>query len=438
MGQHIPLEHLDILHEGFVDPIQEMLSDHASVNFILSLASDTTVQVEADTDPGFQVAIALGGKYRYMNATVQAAVPSGDGLRDIYLTASDNDFSGPPEDPDLTDYDYGMVIRVQGSPPATDLWRKVGECEVVDGKIVWLRQTVGRISTVQLTGDFVKGSPRISATRQPDGSMLLDLVENSISAQHLLPNSVTASELTNDAVDTGALQNNSVTHPKMADDSVGNAELQDNSVGTPELQDYSVTAIKLHQQPHARVRKVAKQTVPPGDFEEETVAWEIQDFDTDSIWDPSVPSRLTCRTAGIYIVNYSLWFGDDFWWDDWDDWWDEDANQWGRWGWQQYSYIRLNGTKRAAGFYTPMGGFAWGGWGWGWGHWHHEHEHWDYASRWHHNRHDQCFQATALMKLAVNDYIQVRCGSGRGHEERGVEPADNTYFFMARLTTPPM
>jgi hypothetical protein len=110
------------LPSTWVNALMEFVgSSHA--NFRVSQITDTAIFVSAGTGND-QVAIAIGGKWRFNTATVTAVHPGGAaGTYDAFVTAHDNDTSAV--DPaDATDYSFGLVIRarVSGSPdppPAT-------------------------------------------------------------------------------------------------------------------------------------------------------------------------------------------------------------------------------------------------------------------------------------------------------------------------------
>lgn len=55
------------------------------------------------------------------------------------------------------------------------------------------------------------------------------------------------------------------------------------------------------KQPCARVRRSADQSIASGG-EAKVLTFNTEDYDTDSIHDNGAPSRLTCQTAGLYLI----------------------------------------------------------------------------------------------------------------------------------------
>ena len=144
MTQHIELDYTDPVHEGFFDPIQELLGASApSLN--ITVQNATTLQIVASTGNS-QASVAIDGRYRYRTSNTTASLPGGlaDGTHDVYVTATDNDFSGGVGDPDAgTNYSFSMEIKTSGATPSTPLYRLVGYVDVVSGAITAFRQTAG-------------------------------------------------------------------------------------------------------------------------------------------------------------------------------------------------------------------------------------------------------------------------------------------------------
>lgn len=141
MTQHFPLNDGDPVHEGFFDPIQELLGASAP-SLRLKVASTTTVTASGGSGND-QASVAVDGVYRYNTSDVTASLPaSGDYTGSVYVTASANDFSGTPDPDSPTVYTFGLEIKQSGTP-STAKYRKVGEVDVVSGAIVALRQSYG-------------------------------------------------------------------------------------------------------------------------------------------------------------------------------------------------------------------------------------------------------------------------------------------------------
>lgn len=136
MTQNVQLDYEDPVHEGFFDPIQEMLGA-AIPSLNITVLNSTTLKVAASSGNGQQTA-AVEGRYRYRTSDITAALPGalGDGIHDVFITASENDFTGPLGDIDEdTVYDFGLEIKAAASTPATALFRKVAEVQVASGAI---------------------------------------------------------------------------------------------------------------------------------------------------------------------------------------------------------------------------------------------------------------------------------------------------------------
>lgn len=144
MTTHIDLEFEDVVHQGFADAIQEQLSGSVP-NLRIVVLNSTTLQVQAGAGSD-QASVAIMGRYRYRTTTTNAALPGGlsDGTHDVFVTASENDFSGPADHPDApTNYSFGLQVLSHGGTPSTDIYRQVGDVDVVSGAIKAYRQTAG-------------------------------------------------------------------------------------------------------------------------------------------------------------------------------------------------------------------------------------------------------------------------------------------------------
>lgn len=130
-----------VLPSTWVNALMEYVSTMAG-NFALEQATSTTVRVVATSDNG-QVGVGINGRWRYNTATVTATHPGGaSGTYDVYVTASDNDYSAP--DPtDNTNYAFGLAIFASGNTPATALYRKVGTVDWDGTQITAVRSTAG-------------------------------------------------------------------------------------------------------------------------------------------------------------------------------------------------------------------------------------------------------------------------------------------------------
>lgn len=165
MTQHFPLDYGDAVHQGFFDPIQELLGASAPSLRIKVSGSSTLTAVAGSGNS--QAAVAIEGRYRFITSDVTASLPGGltNGTGHVFVTASANNFGGGPTGPpDVgTNYAFGLEIRTtaQGNP-TTALFRKVGEVDVSSGSIVAFRPMAGP----RPTGEFgLVGTP--DAASQP-------------------------------------------------------------------------------------------------------------------------------------------------------------------------------------------------------------------------------------------------------------------------------
>jgi hypothetical protein len=158
----------------------------------------------------------------------------------------------------------------------------------------------------------------------------------------------------------------------------------------------NIALSKLAIVPAARVYNSAAQTFVQAT--ENTLSFDSERFDTDTIHDPAVnPSRLTCKTAGLYQItaDIQMWgLGDSDWSDSF-----------------PYSLIRLNGSTliSSVGGFSPTTG-------------HDPH-------RW--------MNLSTLWKMAVNDYVEVRVHSNQGNADPThfrVNYAECSMAYLGRLT----
>lgn len=216
MTQHIELKHGQILHAGFTAPIQELLSA-AVVNFRLVRVNSSTVAVPASAGAG-QVGIAVGGKYRWRSSEITAALPGGlpNGEHPIFVTASDNDFGGPTEDPDKTVHTFGLEVKKAGETPSTALYREVGKVTIAAAAIAGIRQTVASASGAQIENGALSSSGDLAWTRDESGAWVPQLKENSVGSAEIAADAVGSSEIAAGAVGESELATDSVAPAKIA------------------------------------------------------------------------------------------------------------------------------------------------------------------------------------------------------------------------------
>jgi hypothetical protein len=139
--QNVLLNAGDVAVEAFFDATQEMLSGLA-VNFEVTLASSTTIQVAAGTGHA-QVAVAIGGKYRFITSTISRVHPGGAaGTYDVYVTAGAN-LAGTQAP---TTYAFALAIVASGGTPAgVDIYRLVR-------RVVWSGTAITAILRLEVEG----------------------------------------------------------------------------------------------------------------------------------------------------------------------------------------------------------------------------------------------------------------------------------------------
>lgn len=246
MTQHIELDHEDIVHQGFFDPIQELLGASAP-NFRIVIKNSTTIEIDAGTGNA-QISIAIQGRYRWRTTDITAALPGGlaDGTHPIFVTASDNDFSGPVNDPDKdTVYTFGLAIHKNGDTPSSALYRQVGWVEVKAGAIAGLRQTVASVSGAQIEDGALSNAGSGIWTREPGGGLLFTLKENIVSAREVADNAVDSAALIDLCVITAKVAALAITEGKLAENSVSTAKIVALAVTAAKLAAGSVTTEKL-------------------------------------------------------------------------------------------------------------------------------------------------------------------------------------------------
>jgi len=195
----------------------------------------------------------------------------------------------------------------------------VATADIADGAVTTIKLVDGSVTTVKIA-DL--------------GVTLAKLASDSVNASKIVDGSVGAAELASDAVTTVKILDANVTLAKLAADSVNASKIVDGSVGTAELAansvdaskiaDASVTAAKLAAQPSARVFHSISQSVANTTLT--VAAFDSEHFDTDTIHDTATNnSRLTCKTAGRYIIIANIRYSPNVTGD-------------------RYAQIRLNGT----------------------------------------------------------------------------------------------
>jgi microcystin-dependent protein len=188
--QHRNLDYGQRLPEALLDAFQEYIST-LLVNLRLTI-SGTVLIIPAG--PGnAQVGAGINGRWRWNTSDVSAAHPAGAaGQYDVFLTATDNSFTGGTPETDNTVYTFGMQILAQGSTPGTPLYRKVaettwngsaitrvalkagGSAEIADGAIGMAELEAVIQQALWSPGDVKTVGYPVTAGAEPAGWLLCD------------------------------------------------------------------------------------------------------------------------------------------------------------------------------------------------------------------------------------------------------------------------
>lgn len=167
------------------------------------------------------------------------------------------------------------------------------------------------------------------------------------------------------AINNLLTSSNLIDGTQLGSGTVAGAAIADSGITTAKIANANVTVAKLQSLPMARVTHNADQSITTNT--ETTVAFNTETFDTDVIHDTVTNnSRLTCKTAGVYSIGASVYILSG-----------STVLQ------SAYAYFYLNATTYIGG--TEIGYDALNG-----------------------QTADVLLNPTALYKLAVNDYLEVR------------------------------
>lgn len=136
--------------------IQAVLSTMTS-QLVISKLNNTTIQVVASAGDGL-VGIAIGGKLRYIEATISQAHPGGAAATfDIYATCAENAIDNiPAVNTDHTNFAFALQIKALATPPTivpgtVDFYRKIGQLVWDGAAIRSITQLVGLVPQAQGT-----------------------------------------------------------------------------------------------------------------------------------------------------------------------------------------------------------------------------------------------------------------------------------------------
>jgi hypothetical protein len=145
MSKNRDLDRGDVLPASWTDSIQEFISTLTS-NLVVEMASATSIEIPASSGSG-QVAIGIGGLWRYRDTTASASLPSSSpATYAIWVSATDNSFSNSPTpDTDNTDYDFGLHVTTGAAPSGGGIvqTREIGEVDFDGATITEIRLLPG-------------------------------------------------------------------------------------------------------------------------------------------------------------------------------------------------------------------------------------------------------------------------------------------------------
>lgn len=139
---------LDVAPANWTRALEALLSV-ASHQFVLRIkpGDATVLEVPASAGAG-AVTLAIEGKPRWIEATVEYASPGGGTARDLdvwVVSTADVFTSGSPGETDDTDHAFTLVIKETGVPPTgVAIKRKVGTAHWDGTKFSTVTPTVGR------------------------------------------------------------------------------------------------------------------------------------------------------------------------------------------------------------------------------------------------------------------------------------------------------
>ena len=177
----------------------------------LNIAAKSAGVVMAPVDAQEQLSLGVDGLWRYVEAEVDAAVPSGAAQTyDIVATTTANVFHAPTHEGegenDETNYAFALRVVTHGTLPSGGgiaAAQKVGEVDWDGAKIIGIRQSVGTIrstdpltptqplvSVSALSGVGIAGATAaVAKLASPEGgNVLLELIQGSTAKVRFLAN----------------------------------------------------------------------------------------------------------------------------------------------------------------------------------------------------------------------------------------------------------
>jgi hypothetical protein len=190
--QHRNWDDDDILYASFLDALQEFVGT-LTANLRISMASVTAISIAAGTGSD-QVAIAIGGRWRYITTGVTATASGSAGVKDVLAVASENVFNGAA---DTTDYTFGVQVVTTGGAASGNhngrpvvASRKIGEVDWSGSAITGFRQTRGTgDTTLPITPTTPNGGVVPLRVVAPSGqtAMLFQALVNGVVMAQITP-----------------------------------------------------------------------------------------------------------------------------------------------------------------------------------------------------------------------------------------------------------
>jgi hypothetical protein len=252
MGKHRNYDDEDILYASWTDALQEFISNLVS-NFRLVYVNTTTVRAEASSGMG-QVSVGFGGPWRYRASNYDLTISGGPGTKTIWAVAvSANDFEGPSEDPDETEYAFELRSTTGAEPGSVALSRKVGEVDWDGTKITAIRQTIESISGANIAPGALSNEGDLSWSQEPNGAWKPDLRSGIVGNTELANGAITDTKVATANKDgsssvasmrtlgTGAKQAAAGNDSRLSDERTP----KPNSVDTAKIKDQAVTDVKM-------------------------------------------------------------------------------------------------------------------------------------------------------------------------------------------------
>jgi len=197
MSQNWPFKRNDVFPSWFANRIQDFLSA-AESNLRLTRKDNTTVQVIPDTALGI-AAVAIDGRWRFNEATVERAHPGGaKGTYVVWAVAEDSDVDNTPAPhSDHTKYTFELRITSGAKPEGAgiEVVEKIGEVDWSGTEIEAVRQTLNSVTGPMIADGTLSNSGDIEWKREANGAWVPQLKASSVTAAEMLDGTVGTAEI---------------------------------------------------------------------------------------------------------------------------------------------------------------------------------------------------------------------------------------------------